>query len=271
MVRTRVLSLLMLATVALAAGCRSGSRHEAPGANAVDSHTAETRPSQNLPPGPLDTEVTRAERERLVRAIERRESLDPRVIEALRAVPRHLFVPDSLLNVAYEDGPLPIGEGQTISQPTVVGMMTDALKLKGDEIILEVGTGSGYQAAVLSRLCRRVETIEIIPSLAEAAKRALKRAGYGNVNVHVGDGYAGLPNLAPFEGIIITAAPPTIPQALIQQLKDGGRLVVPVGPSGGIQELLLVQKLGGEIKRTELGAVRFVPMVPGSSRSPWPY
>jgi len=237
----------------------------------VDSRPLETRPSQSTVASLHDTELTRAERERLVRDIERRESLDPRVFKALRAVPRHLFVPEALLNVAYEDGPLPIGEGQTISQPTVVAMMTDALRLKGDETVLEVGTGSGYQAAVLSLLCKRVETIELIPSLAETAKRALKRAGYDNVNVHVGDGYAGLPELAPFDGIIITAAPPSIPEALMGQLKDGGRLVVPVGPSGGIQELVLLQKRDGGFTRSELGAVRFVPMVPGSSRTPWPY
>lgn len=237
----------------------------------MDSRPADTRASQSTTASLLDTEFTRAERERLVRDIDRRESLDPRVIQVLRAVPRHIFVPESLFNVAYEDGPLPIGEGQTISQPTVVAMMTDALALKGDEVVLEVGTGSGYQAAILSRLCKRVETIEIIPSLAETAKRALKRGGYDNVNVHVGDGYAGLPDLAPFDGIIITAAPPTIPDALVRQLKDGGRLVVPVGPSGGVQELILLRKRDGRITTSELGAVRFVPMVPASSRAPWPY
>jgi len=166
---------------------------------------------------------------------------------------------------AYDDGPLPIGEGQTISQPTVVAMMTQALSLKGDEVVLEVGTGSGYQAAVLSRLCRRVETIEIIASLADRARRALARLGYDNVRVHVGDGYEGLRSLAPFDAIIITAAPPEMPIGLLAQLRDGGRLVAPIGPVHGIQDLIVLQKNGDRVTTRDLGPVRFVPMVHKSS------
>lgn len=230
----------------------------------MDSRAPDSRHEDSANVSPHDTARTRAERDRLMSYIEARESLDPRVVRVMRAVPRHVFVPDSLLHVAYEDAPLPIGEGQTISQPTVVAMMTNALHLAGTETVLEVGTGSGYQAAILSRLCKRVETIEIIPSLAETARKALARAGFDNVRVHVGDGYAGLPDLAPFDGVIITAAPPQIPDALVRQLRDGGRLVVPVGPAGGVQELVVLHKQGGRLTRTELGAVRFVPMVPGS-------
>jgi protein-L-isoaspartate(D-aspartate) O-methyltransferase len=209
----------------------------------------------------LDTELTLSAREHLVRGIERSEALDAKVAHALRVVPRHVFVPESLRDHAYDDGPLPIGEGQTISQPTVVAMMTGALNLKGDEVVLEVGTGSGYQAAVLSRLCRRVETIEIISSLADGARKALTRVGYDNVRVHVGDGYEGLPSLAPFDAIIITAAPPEIPVRLMGQLRDGGRLVAPIGPVHGIQDLILVEKHGDRVTTRDLGAVRFVPMV----------
>ena len=209
----------------------------------------------------FDDELSLSEREHLVRGIERSESLDPRVAQALRDVPRHMFVPDAQRNRAYEDGPLPIGEGQTISQPTVVAMMSRALELKGDEVVLEVGTGSGYQAAVLSRLCGRVETIEILAGLADRATKTLAHLAIDNVHVHVGDGYEGLPELAPFDAIIITAAPPEIPAKLVAQLRDGGRLVVPVGPQYGIQDLLLLVKHGDQVTTRNLGPVRFVPMV----------
>lgn len=208
-----------------------------------------------------EAESTRAARERLVRDIERFESIDPRVASALRAVPRHLFVPAAVRDRAYEDGPLPIGHGQTISQPTVVGMMTGALQLRGGETILEVGTGSGYQAAVLSRLCGQVHSLELLEALAETARGALSAAGCCNVHVHVGDGYEGMPALAPFDGVIVTAAPLQIPQALVRQLREGGRMVVPVGPQLGVQDLLVLHKRDGTVSRASLGPVRFVPMV----------
>lgn len=178
-------------------------------------------------------------------------------------MPRHVFVPPEYQGEAYSDEPLPIGEGQTISQPTVVAMMTQALDLQGNETVLEVGTGSGYQAAILSRLCKRVETVELLPSLAHRAQSALRAIGYDNVTVYVGDGYEGLPPLAPFDAIVITAAPPEIPEKLVRQLRDGGRMVVPVGPRDDEQHLLLLHKVGTEVRRTDLGAVRFVPMVRG--------
>lgn len=227
----------------------------------------QTEPSSARPAGDLDNDRTRSERAALVASIQRAEGLSPRVTRAMLAVPRHAFVPDYQLHRAYDDSPLSIGHGQTISQPTVVAMMTEALDLHGDEVVLEIGTGSGYQAAVLSVLSKRVESIEIVEPLAERAKEALARVGYANVTVHVGDGYAGLPDLAPFDRIIITAAPPEIPPKLVEQLAIGGKMVLPVGPRFGVQDLIVLEKQpDGDIRRRNLGPVRFVPMVHGGSR-----
>jgi protein-L-isoaspartate(D-aspartate) O-methyltransferase len=208
-----------------------------------------------------ESEETRSAREALVSEIERYESIDARVAGALRAVQRHLFVPEGLRDRAYEDGPLPIGHGQTISQPTVVAMMTAALRLEGDETVLEVGTGSGYQTAVLSRLCRQVHSLEVVEWLAAGSRSALAAAGCDNVRVYVRDGYEGLPAFAPFDRIIVTAAPTEVPQALLRQLREGGRMVVPVGAHLGVQDLLVIEKRGGALLRSTLGPVRFVPMV----------
>ena len=190
--------------------------------------------------------------------IEARGVHDPRVLSAMRRVPRHELVPRSLRDQAYEDHPLPIGAGQTISQPYVVAAMTEALGLSGDERVLEVGTGSGYQAAVLSLLCRQVYSIEIVPELAERARADLARLGYTNVEVRQGDGWRGWPEHAPFDAIVVTAAPEQIPPDLIAQLAVGGRLVIPVGRYE--QSLLLVRKTEAGIEREELFGVRFVPM-----------
>jgi len=217
--------------------------------------------------GDVDTDRTGSERAALVTDIQRAEGLSPRVTRAMLKVPRHAFVPDYQRHRAYEDSPLSIGHGQTISQPTVVAMMTEALDLRGDEVVLEIGTGSGYQAAVLSMLAKRVESIEIVEPLAEQAKQVLARLGYENVTVHVGDGYAGLPDLAPFDRIIITAAPPEIPPRLVEQLAVGGKMVLPVGPRFGVQDLIVLEKQqDGDIRRRNLGPVRFVPMVRGGGR-----
>lgn len=188
---------------------------------------------------------------------------DDKVIRAMREVPRHAFVPGANLIDAYRDAPYPIGLGQTISQPTVVAMMTQALELEGDEKVLEIGTGSGYQAAVLGKLAKRVFTIELHEQLAQEAKEKL--AGFSNVTVRAGDGYAGWPEEAPFDRIVVTAAPPELPNALVEQLAEGGVLVAPVGPDGLPQRLFRYRKRGGKLVQEDLGGVMFVPMVKGDA------
>ncbi|MBN1826566.1 MAG: protein-L-isoaspartate(D-aspartate) O-methyltransferase [Candidatus Eisenbacteria bacterium] len=198
-------------------------------------------------------------REAMVRTqIEARGVRDPRVLAAMRAVPRHLFVPEDLHSRAYEDHPLPIGYDQTISQPYIVALMTELLDLEPGEKALEIGTGSGYQAAVLAELTDTVFTIEIVPELAERARADLAAAGVRGVNVRAGDGYRGWPEEAPFDGIIVTAAPEEVPAPLIEQLAEGGRLVIPVGDT--YQDLILLRKEKGEIIRRVVIPVRFVPM-----------
>jgi len=190
--------------------------------------------------------------------IEERGVRDPRTLAAMRKVPRHLFVPPSLLRDAYSDHPLPIGHGQTISQPYIVAFMTEALSLRGGEKVLEIGTGSGYQAAVLAEIAARVYTIEIVAPLAEEARVRLARLGYRNVEVRAGDGYQGWAEAAPFDAVIVTAAAPRIPEPLKQQLKDGGRLVIPVGEDD--QELIVVTRRGSDYVEQRVLPVRFVPM-----------
>lgn len=186
---------------------------------------------------------------------------DPAVLRAMRTVPRHEFIPESLAPMAYEDRPLPIGQGQTISQPYVVASMTEALQPEADDVVLEVGTGSGYQAAVLAEIVKEVYSIEIVPELGKRAARVLSALGYANVHTRIGDGYKGWPDRAPFDGIIVTAAPDHIPQPLVDQLKVGGRMVIPVGPRDRVQELKLLEKQeDGSVITTTLDLVRFVPM-----------
>ena len=187
-----------------------------------------------------------------------------RVLAVMRKVPRHEFVPERYRSQAYEDGPLPIGYGQTISQPYVVAFMTERLDPKPSDRVLEIGTGSGYQAAVLAEVVRQVYSVELIESLGRTAAERLAAMGYRNVEVRIGDGYAGWPEKAPFDGIVVTAAAPKIPPALVAQLKPGGRMVIPVGGDGFIQYLKLVTKRadGGTDER-EIIPVRFVPLVPG--------
>jgi protein-L-isoaspartate(D-aspartate) O-methyltransferase len=198
-------------------------------------------------------------RDRMVREqIEARGVHDARVLAALRRVPRHELVPERERAAAYEDKPLPIGRGQTISQPYVVAAMTQALGLKGGERVLEIGTGSGYQAAVLAELCKQVYTIELEPELAARAKADLARLGYANVEVRQGDGFRGWPEHAPFDAVIVTAAPEQVPPPLVEQLAVGGRLVIPVGDDE--QQLLLLRKTEKGIERQVLFGVRFVPM-----------
>jgi len=184
---------------------------------------------------------------------------DERLLDALRSVPRHWFVPEEYTHIAYTDGPLPIGNGQTISQPYIVALMTQLMELEGEENVLEVGTGSGYQAALLGNLARQVHTIERHQALAEKAERILMRLGLTNVLVHVGDGTLGLQKYAPFQAIIVTAAAPHVPQPLFDQLAEGGRLVIPEGGAGG-QMLNRWCKHGGEYKQEHITPVAFVPL-----------
>jgi len=192
------------------------------------------------------------------RQIRARGIHDERVLRAMQKVRRHCFVPPDYRHAAYADEPLPIGHQQTISQPYIVAYMTQALSLKGDEKVLEIGTGSGYQAAVLAELAHEVYSIEIVGPLAAEAVRTLNAEGYDSIHVRHGDGYLGWPEAAPFDAIIVTAAPPRIPEKLIGQLVPGGRMIVPVGDY--YQELVLVEKEDGQIRQSTLLPVRFVPM-----------
>jgi protein-L-isoaspartate(D-aspartate) O-methyltransferase len=201
----------------------------------------------------------RLERERMIRDIvSYGEFKDPTVLDVMRDIPREDFVPAGLKIYAYSDGPLPIGSGQTISQPFIVAYMTHLLNLKPNQRVLEIGTGSGYQAAVLSKLAKEVYTIEIVPELAEQATRKL--APYKNVKVKSGDGYLGWDEYAPYDAILITAAPKKVPSPLIEQLAEGGTLVTPLGEEGAIQQLIKITKKNGNIYREYLMYVRFVPM-----------
>lgn len=190
---------------------------------------------------------------------------DPRVLEAMRRVPRHEFVPAELRSEAYADRPLPIGLGQTISQPYIVAFMTEQLAPMPGDRVLEVGTGSGYQAAVLSGLVAEVFTIEILEPLAARATEVLDRLGYANVRVRAGDGYQGWPEEAPFDAILVACAPEAVPPPLVEQLADGGRMIIPVGGPGD-QRLVLLEKRGGALTETEVLPVRFVPMTGESVR-----
>lgn len=195
------------------------------------------------------------------RDIKLRGIKDTRVLDVMKKVPRHLFVDEGLRDQAYEDHPLPIGEGQTISQPYVVALMTEALRLKPSDRVLEIGTGSGYQAAILAELVKEVYTIEIRRTLADRAEKRLKDLGYRNIKVKYGDGYFGWEDFAPFDAIIVTASANHIPPPLIKQLKDGGRLIIPLGSTIYYQILTVVTKKKGEIFLEQMGPVAFVPMI----------
>jgi len=206
--------------------------------------------------------MNRFERERkqmIKEQIERRGLRERRLLTALETVPRHMFVPEEYRYAAYEDGPLPIGFGQTISQPYIVALMTDYLSLKGNERVLEVGTGSGYQAAILGMMAEEVHTVEFIPELATQADKLLKALGMDNVRVHFGDGSLGLPEFAPYQGILVAAAAPQVPKALLNQLEDGGKLVLPVG-SRGMQILEIWERNGDKFDSKTETAVAFVPL-----------
>ena len=217
---------------------------------------------------PAETEAQFQEnREAMVREqIAARGVRDRRTLEAMRTVPRHLFVPETWRRYAYADTPLPIGHGQTISQPYIVAFMTEALELKPADKVLEIGTGSGYQAAVLARMCSQVYSVEIVAPLASEAALRLNQLGYAGIHLRIGDGYRGWPEGAPFDGIIVTAAPDQIPKVLLEQLAVGGRMVVPVG--SGDQVLVRIRRTKEGFKRENLLPVRFVPMVREEARVP---
>jgi protein-L-isoaspartate(D-aspartate) O-methyltransferase len=191
-------------------------------------------------------------------------AMSPPVRKAMGKVERHRLIPDGQRDLAYRNHPLPIGSGQTISQPYIVALSADLLNLKGGETVLDVGTGSGYQAVVLAEIASKVYSIEIIPSLGEQARKRLEELGYGNIEVRIGDGYKGWPEKAPFDGIVVTAAAPHVPAALAAQLKPGGRMVIPVGGPGEVQYLKVLEKqANGGYNEKRVLPVRFVPLVPG--------
>ena len=213
--------------------------------------------------GDEGNEFTALREDMVSRQIQDRGITDPEVLKAMRKVLRHLFVPKKHRKYAYGDHPLPIGQGQTISQPYVVAYMTEALQLKPKNRILEIGTGSGYQAAVLAEMECQVYSMEIIESLGKNAEKILNRLGYGNIHIKIGDGYEGWPEKAPFDAVIVTCAPEKIPEPLVRQLKEGGRIIIPVGTSGHIQHLVLAIKKEGHLVSRSVMPVRFVPMVRG--------
>ena len=197
----------------------------------------------------------------VTRQLEGRDVADPEVLWAMRTVPRHKFVPEDQVKYAYEDRPLPIGEGQTISQPYIVALMTQALEVQPGDRVLEIGTGSGYQAAVLGELTDEVYSVEIIEVLGQRAAKLLHELGYSNIHTKIGDGYYGWEEYAPYDAVIVTCAPDHIPRPLVAQLKVGGRMVIPVGPPGAYQSLWLLEKQAdGGVKRRNLSGVSFVPM-----------
>ncbi|MCO5723516.1 protein-L-isoaspartate(D-aspartate) O-methyltransferase [Robiginitalea marina] len=201
-------------------------------------------------------------REKMVEEqLESRDIEQESLLEAMRKVPRHLFIPEEYLPWAYTDRALPIADGQTITQPYVVAYMTQVLQVGPEDKVLEIGTGSGYQAAILGELAREVYTIEIVESLGLEARKRLSNMGYENIEVIIGDGYNGLPAQAPFDAIMVTAGAEELPQPLIDQLADGGRMIIPVGPHGGVRQLTLVTRKNGELKSEKLMAVRFVPFI----------
>lgn len=213
-----------------------------------------------LPRGQEPDIYVQERRQMVAEQLAGRDITDRRVLDVMERVPRHLFVPPPYRDQSYEDYPLPIGDDQTISQPYIVALMTQSLALRGGEKVLEIGTGSGYQAAVLAELKARVFTIEINAQLAEKAAQTLRGLNYRDIQVKSGDGFFGWPEEAPFDGIIVTCASPRIPPPLVEQLKEGGRLILPLGDARPFQVLTLVTKTGGKLRTREISGVRFVPM-----------
>ncbi len=282
----KIISGMVLLLLLVVLGCAPAGVEETPTRPATMTPTATSQPvetpatetptpTEKPIPTPTPTEeptpTSEKEKEEADPYLETRKKMvktqmqardidDQDVLTAMEVVPRHEFVPPELIGQAYNDHPLPIGYGQTISQPYIVALMTQLLHLKRDDKVLEIGTGSGYQAAVLAELTAQVYTVEIIKELEEQAAERLKRLGYTNVKVKHADGYYGWKEYAPYNAIIVTAAPDHIPQPLLQQLKDGGRLVIPVGPPGGYQTLWQIEKKGDKIISNNITGVIFVPL-----------
>jgi protein-L-isoaspartate(D-aspartate) O-methyltransferase len=255
--------LALLLALLFAAGCRSADP-------TLIILPSDTPPPTATPPSTRTPDAFSALRSAMVQdQIEARGLTDPNVLAALRAVPRHRFVPEEYLGAAYEDHPLPIGFGQTISQPYIVALMTEVLQLSPGDRVLEIGTGSGYQAAVLAEMGAEVYTVEIIPELAQRAGKLFQELGYSDIQGLNDDGYYGWPDFGPFDAIIVTAAPDHVPQPLVQQLAEGSRMVIPIGPQGSFQTLWMFENLQGELTATNLGAVTFVPLTrAGASPNP---
>jgi protein-L-isoaspartate(D-aspartate) O-methyltransferase len=251
---------VLIAAAALAiSGCREGF---APDQVVVPDMPTPTYlvPSDVAPSEVAELGFDQERRQMVEQQVSGRGIVDTAVLRAMAAVPRHSFVPAQYAQHAYSDGPLPIGHGQTISQPYIVALMTDALELTPDDRVLEIGTGSGYQAAVLAEIVDEVFTIEIVGPLADRARAVHDALDYRNIMSRTGDGYFGWAEEAPFDAIIVTAAPDHVPPPLRDQLVDGGRMVIPVGPVGGYQELWLVERMGDRFKTSSLGGVAFVPL-----------
>lgn len=244
-------SIIFYFAALLIAGCNQADRRGKSNVEVIQADYAKVY---------QEGEWKRKAKEMVKNQIRSRGVKDPRVLRAMEQTPRHLFVPAGQRMQAYQDRPLPIGEGQTISQPYIVALMTELMQLEGDEKVLEVGTGSGYQAAILAQLAKEVYTIEIVESLAKSSKALLQQMGYDNVIVKWGDGYQGWPEQAPFDAIILTAAPENIPLKLVEQLKPGGIMVLPVGSHSQELKVITKQQDGSIRERTE-ALVRFVPMV----------
>jgi protein-L-isoaspartate(D-aspartate) O-methyltransferase len=254
-------TLISLILVCLSgAGCEPAINVRPTVINTASPQATETQP-ESTPEEAATSDPFETDRIEMVRIqIMARGVEDENVVAAMRKVPRHHFVLDRYLGLAYSDSPLPIDHGQTISQPYIVALMTELLDAEPGDRVLEIGTGSGYQAAVLAEMGFDTYSIEIIPELAEQATKRLQVLGYANVKVLNADGYYGWEEYQPFQAIIVTAAPDHLPQPLINQLADHGRLVIPIGPVGAVQTLWLFEKTGGEIQATNMGGVRFVPL-----------
>lgn len=256
--------VITILTLILSLGLFGCGASELPPTPTTTLATATTRLGE---PSPTDTPIAAApgdpyastRRAMVEYQIRGRDVVDQAVVAAMTNVPRHEFVPADYIAQAYEDHPVPIGYGQTISQPYIVALMTALIDIQPGERVLEIGTGSGYQAAILAEITDKVYTIEIIPELANRASRTFDRLGYNQIVAKQADGYWGWEEYAPFDAIIVTAAPDHVPQPLVKQLADGGRMVIPIGPPGGYQSLWVLERKGDQILRRNWGGVRFVP------------